>query len=102
MVIINWKDKITHEPCRQIPNSFSDKMIDLETNYGASEVVDKLREMAGPSLKMAMHDGDVENGAVMVGMIAPLINEIRPVKDIIDETLAHCKKVVSALNNFEY
>lgn len=93
---------ITHEPCRQIPNSFSDKMIDLETNYGASEVVDKLREMAGPSLKMAMHDGDVENGAVMVGMIAPLINEIRPVKDIIDETLAHCKKVVSALNNFEY
>ena len=92
----------THEPCRQLSNSFSDEMTDLEMNHSVAEVADKIREMAGPSLKKGMHDGDVENGAVMAGMIAPLIKEIRLAKDIIDSVIAGCKDAFDRCQQYEF
>lgn len=93
---------VTHEPCRQLRNSFSDKMVGLETDHAAADVVDQIRALAGPSLKAAMHDGDTENGAVMVGMIAPLIKTIRPAAEIIDSTLAQCKEVLNSMSGFAF
>ncbi len=92
----------THEPCRQLSNAFSDKMIDLEMNNPAVAVADEMRRIAGPSLKMAMHDGDVENGACMAGMIAPLVKDVRTAAEIIDTTLAECKLVLSQSQGFAF
>lgn len=92
----------TYEPCRQLSNKFSDEMVDLEWNHPASEVADRMRELAGPSLKMAMHDGDIENGALMAGSIAPLVTEIRPAAVIIDSTLAHCKEILAKMQEFAF
>lgn len=92
----------THEPCRQLRNKFSDEMIALEMNYPVSEVADKMRELAEPSLRTAMHEGDMENGACMAGMIAPLVKEIRPAAEIIDSTIAGCKEVIAKSAEFTY
>lgn len=34
---------------------------------------------------MATHDGDVEKGSVMIGQIAGMLNDIKPVKKIIED-----------------
>lgn len=90
----------THEPCRQLRNKFSDEMISLEMNYPVDEVADKMRALAEPSLKVAMHDGDMENGACMAGQIAPLVKTIRPAAEIIDSTIAGCKDIISKIGGF--
>ena len=93
---------ITREPCRQLQNKFTEKMIDLETNYAAREVIEQVRALAEPSLKLGMYDGDTENGAVMAGMIAPLIKEIRSASEIIDSTLSECKSVILKMKDFSF
>lgn len=92
----------THEPCRQLKNKFSDEMISLEMNYPVDEVAEKMIAMAEPSLRTAMRDGDMENGACMAGQIAPLIKAIRPAAEIIDSTIAGCKEVISKSASFVF
>ncbi|MCD7894536.1 MAG: nitronate monooxygenase [Erysipelotrichaceae bacterium] len=92
----------TGEPCRQIKNALSDKMLELEANYSYVIANDKLKEIAASSLKNAMVNGDMENGAVMAGQIAPLVNEIKPVQQIIDETLEGCKKTLQQMQKYEF
>lgn len=92
----------TFDPCRQLQNAYTDKMIDLERNYPISKVADQMRTLAKPALKTAMHDGDIENGGVMVGMIAPLINDIKPAGEIIDSCLAECRQVIENMSHFAF
>ncbi|MCD7839730.1 MAG: nitronate monooxygenase [Erysipelotrichaceae bacterium] len=92
----------TGEPCRQIKNALSDKMLKLEANYSYEIANDKLKEIAASSLKNAMVNGDMENGAVMAGQIAPLVKEIKPVQQIIDETLEGCKKTIQQMQKYEF
>lgn len=91
-----------HQPCRQIRNKLSDEVIQLETENPISQVQNELFEKFKPSLKNAMHNGDVENGAVMSGMNAPLITEIRSVAAIIDTTIAGCQEVFKRNSEFTF
>lgn len=91
----------TGEPCRQIQNKLSNEMLKIEAEYTYKEAAEKLREIAESSLKAAMMEGDVEErGAVMVGQVAPLVNEIKTCEAIIDEVLADCKKVIAEMKEF--
>lgn len=87
-----------YQPCRQIPNDLSEEALRLESENPVGEVADKLNALFGPSLKNAMHNGDTQNGAVMSGMVAPLITKIRPAAEIIDSTISGCKDVLEGLN----
>lgn len=91
-----------HEPCRQIRNAFSDEVTALEADHPVKEVSGILREKFAPCLKNGMHNGDVVNGSVMSGMVAPLITEIRPAATIIDCVLDECKKVIERNRSFEF
>ena len=62
----------------------------------------QLREKFGPCLKIGMHDGDVVNGSVMSGAIAPIITKIRPAADIIDTVIAECKEIIAKSNSFNF
>lgn len=77
-------------------------MLELEANYSYEEAKEKLQDIATSSLKNAMMNGDTENGAVMAGQIAPLIKEIKPAQQIIDETLEGCKKTIQQMQNFNF
>lgn len=91
-----------YQPCRQIPNALSEEALKLEAENPVGEVVNQLNALFGPSLKNGMHNGDTENGAVMSGMVAPLITKIRPAAEIIDSTIAGCKEVFEKNNKFEF
>lgn len=93
----------TGEPCRQLKNKLSDRMLAIEAENPAVVAAEKLKDIAASSLKKAVVDGDIEEeGAVMSGQIAPLVKEIRPVTDIIDSTIAECKRILDKAMRFEY
>ncbi len=92
----------TDEPCRQIANALSDKMSAIENNHTKAEAADLFRGAAESSLKRAMMEGDMENGAVMAGQIVPLVKEIRPVAAIVDSVLSEAKNVLKKCAEFEF
>lgn len=72
----------------------SDELLRIEAEHVQAEVAEMLRPMTESSLKKAMAEGDMENGAVMAGQIAPLIKEVRPVTVIMDNIMEECKEVL--------
>lgn len=92
----------TDEPCRQIKNKLSDELMRIEAEHTKAEAAEMLRPVAESSLKKAMADGDMENGAVMAGQIAPLIKSVRPVAEIIDTVLAECAEVLKKMPGYEF
>lgn len=92
----------TGEPCRQIKNVLSERLLQIEAENVQAKAAELLRPVAESSLKMAMMEGDMENGAVMAGQIAPLIKSIRPAQAIIDETLAQCRDVLAKMADYRF
>ena len=92
----------TDEPCRQIKNKLSAELIRIEAENPKEKAAELLRPVAEQSLKAAMMDGDMENGAVMAGQIVPLIKEVKPVAVIMDNILAECKTVLQKMPSFVF
>ena len=78
-------------PVRGIKNELTKKYHELEEK---SSTLMELEELTLGSLRRAAYEGDVENGSIMSGQIAGLVNEIRPVKDVIEGVLEEAKKVL--------
>lgn len=81
-------------PVRSIKNPMIAKYLELEYS-GASR--DALEELSLGSLSKAVFEGDVENGSVMAGEIAGMVNSQRPVKDIIEGLFNEAEAVVNHL-----
>ena len=92
----------TDEPCRQIKNKLSAELIRIEAENPKEKAAELLRPVAEQSLKAAMMDGDMENGAVMAGQIVPLIKEVKPGAVIMDNILAECKTVLQKMPSFVF
>ena len=49
------------------------------------------------ALRRAVFDGDTRMGSLMAGQAAGQLNEIKPMVQILEEMVADCEKVCSAL-----
>ncbi|WP_294406876.1 enoyl-[acyl-carrier-protein] reductase FabK [uncultured Clostridium sp.] len=92
----NYKDKVlkakdidtevtgrsTGHPVRGLKNKMARTYMNLEKQGVSSEELEKI---GAGALKKAAVDGDIENGAVMAGQIAGLVNKEQTAKEIIDE-----------------
>lgn len=74
-------------PARVLKTKFAKKIKQLEV---ASP--EEAEEMLVGSLRKAFMDGDLENGSFMAGQSAGLINEIKSVKEIVEEFGEELKK----------
>ena len=92
----------TDEPCRQIRNKLACELIAIEAEHVKEEAAKLLLPVAESSLKKAMMEGDMEDGAVMVGQIAPLIKDVRPALAIIDSAIAEAKEILAKMPAFEF
>lgn len=73
-------------PVRLLKNQFSEQVSEAELR-GASK--EELAELLGRSrAKKGMFEGDVEEGELEIGQASALINDIKPVAEIIDEMVA--------------
>ena len=73
-------------PVRLIKNKFYE---DLQRLYQKSPTIEELKELLGRArAKKGMFEGDLIEGELEIGQIAGLIHEIKPVAEIIEETIA--------------
>lgn len=75
----------TGEPSRQIANALSDKLLQIEAEHPKEEAAKLLKEICGGSLHKGMVDGDMINGAVMVGQNVNAFKCIRSTAEIIQD-----------------
>ena len=78
-------------PVRGIKNELTKRYHELEEK---SSTLMELEELTLGSLRKAAYEGDVENGSIMSGQIAGLVNEIRPVKDVIEGIFEEAQDVL--------
>ncbi len=80
-------------PARVIHNKLTRKYEEMEA-AGASK--EALEELGVGSLHRATHDGDVQNGSVMIGEISGMLSDIKSVKKIIEDIVAGLPSVIHA------
>lgn len=74
--------RINGLPTRVIRNSMTNEYINKEKEGWD---VEQLEVFTMGALRKAVHEGDIETGSLMAGLVAPQIKEEKPVKDIIEE-----------------
>lgn len=74
----------TGHPVRCLENKLTRLMAQMEKNNTPAAEIEK---MGTGKLKLAMINGDIENGSVMSGQIAGLVTKIQPVTEIIQEIM---------------
>ena len=87
-VILKAKDRstvstgnYTGHPVRVIENKFAKQILEMEKVGAPKEEIEKL---GTGRLRLAVVDGDVENGSVMAGQVAAMVNEPTTTKDILE------------------
>ncbi len=85
----------TGHPVRQIKNRFTRAILDMEL---ANADPAAFEQLTVGSLRKAVIDGNLSDGSFMAGQIAGLIQNICPVKEIIEEIVGDAERL---LRNFE-
>ena len=85
---------------RLLKNPFYNKIVEAQ-NKGAS--VEQLRELLGKGRsKKGMFEGDMIEGELEIGQVSATINNIMPVKDIIDEIMTEFNTEKEKLSNLNF
>ena len=77
---------------RGLKNEFTAKFMALETSGAPQKELDSL---ATGTSRLAMVEGDVENGLVQVGQSLTPLREVKPVRDIVETVMAEAVQVLS-------
>ncbi len=95
--IVNARDRdavvtgrSTGHPVRNLKNSLTRRMDKLEKEGVSKE---KIEEFGTGRLRIAVREGDTQEGSVMAGQIAGLVNDIKPVQDIIREVVSEAEMI---------
>jgi len=85
-------------PVRLIKNKFYN---DLQELYKTAPTPEQLKELLGRArAKRGMFEGDLEDGELEIGQIAGLINDVKPVAEIVEEMVKEfdeTKHLISAM-----
>ena len=81
-------------PVRVLANKLTRTFHEMEEAGASHEELEKLGE---GKLHLATHKGDVENGSVMIGQISGMLDDIKPVKEIIDDIINGLPQAVAEL-----
>ncbi|WP_378955460.1 enoyl-[acyl-carrier-protein] reductase FabK [Pelosinus sp. sgz500959] len=85
----------TGHPVRVITNKFTRDYEAMEKNGASPE---ELEGMGAGKLRIAVREGDVDNGSVMIGQIAGMIKNIKSVDDIIQDIMRDIPTVLNGIN----
>jgi len=102
--IINAKDGDTHltlkelAPVRLLKNKF---YRELQVLYLKNPSKEQLKQLLGRArAKKGMFEGDLEYGELEIGQISGLIDEIKPVKEVLDEIINEFNLVKSLIYSY--
>lgn len=86
----------TGHPVRVLKNKFAKEFLNFEKDGIDKE---ELERLGTGKLKLAVIDGDVDNGSVMAGQSAAMVNDIKSCSEIIQEIISDAEKQLSKLMN---
>ena len=86
----------TGHPVRVIANKLTREFVERERQGASTEELDQL---GAGKLRLAVRDGDVQYGSVMIGQSAGMVKAIKPVDAIIQEIIADSKKVAANMQH---
>lgn len=102
-IVLKAKDRSTvvtgrtlGHPVRVIANKLTRTYAEMEAEGASTEELEKLGE---GKLHLATHKGDVENGSVMIGQISGMLDDIKTVKEIIDDIVNGVPAAVANLQS---
>lgn len=84
--------RYTGHPCRNIKTKFSKMLANGEKD--GSLTPEQFEEVTLGSLRKAVIDGNVDEGSFLCGLIAGMVNEVKPCKDIVEEMMAQASKLL--------
>jgi enoyl-[acyl-carrier protein] reductase II len=84
----------TGHPVRVLSNKLTREYEEAERRGASSEELDK---MGAGKLRAAAREGDVDHGSVMIGQIAGMMDEVKPVAKIIEDIIADIPKVMNGI-----
>ena len=87
--------RITGHPVRMLKNKLARQFLELEKKGVAPE---KIEQLGQGRLELAAIEGDVENGSVMAGQIAGMVNKIQPCREIIEEIMLDAKNRLNSVS----
>lgn len=87
--------RIGGTPVRILKNKMAKQYVKKERE-GAS--MEELEVYTLGSLRKAVFDGNVDEGSLMAGQVAGMVQEIRPVKDILEGLISECQEAYQKLD----
>ena len=92
----------TGHPVRVIENKFAKQILEMEKVGTPKEEIEKL---GTGKLRLAVVDGDVDNGSVMAGQVAAMVNEPMSTKEILEgfmqELAEEKEKLAERMNSWK-
>ncbi len=85
--------RYTGHPCRNVKTKFSKRLASGEAN--GSITPDEFEQITLGSLRKAVQDGNLEEGSFLCGLIAGMINDVKPCKDIIEDMMSGAKALLN-------
>jgi len=85
-------------PLRALKNSLTEQYAALEQ---AGITKEELNLFGEGRMYLGLIEGDTEEGSLLAGQIAGMINDIKPVKNIIDEVIAQAEKIIDSLRDYK-
>lgn len=86
--------RVTGHPVRCLKNKLTAQFHELDKEHAPLDAYERL---GAGRLRAAVVDGDVENGSVMAGQIAGLVNDIRDAADIIRGMFSQAEEIAAAM-----
>ena len=84
-------------PVRIFKNKMARTYVKLEKE---GKTAHELEHLTLGALRRAVFEGDVQDGSVMIGQVAGMLNEVRPAKEIIENIFAEAREEVGKLPTF--
>jgi enoyl-[acyl-carrier protein] reductase II len=88
--------RITGHPVRIIKNKLARAFIKLEADHST---VEEFESLGVGKLKIAVVDGDADNGSIMAGQISGMIKEIKPAREIIEDIISGAKITINSIKD---
>ncbi len=85
--------RTTGHPCRNIKTKFSKRLASGEMSGDITP--EEFENITLGSLRKAVQDGNLEEGSFLCGLIAGMIKDVKPCKDIVEEIMAQAEKLLS-------
>lgn len=85
----------TGHPVRVLENKLTKAFFQMEKSGATTEELDNL---GAGKLRLAAREGDIQQGSVMIGQVAGLVNEVKSVSAIMHEIISEMPCIMTKIN----